>query len=71
MSNGFKDFRDENNSNKKTEVTINVDEVNNLIKKYKKIKKYMKSSLFCVKTLDGTETFVSDLIKEAKENPID
>ena len=46
-------------------------EVKNLLKKYKKIKKYMKSPLFVVKTMDGTEELVSSLIKEAEENPID
>jgi len=68
MSTGFKDSQEED---KKANITINVDEVNNLIRKYKKIKKYMKSNLFCVKTLDGTENFVSELIKEGEENPID
>jgi hypothetical protein len=46
-------------------------EVEKLLKKYKKIKKYMKSPLFVVKTMDGTEELVSSLIKEAEENPID
>jgi len=52
-------------------VIINDREVNKLLKKYKKIKKYMKSSLYIVKTIDGTEEIVSSLIKEAEENPID
>jgi len=52
-------------------VIINDREVNKLLKKYKKIKKYMKSSLYTVKTIDGTEEIVSSLIKEAEENPID
>ena len=38
-----------------------------LIKKYKKTKKYMKSNLFAIKTMDGTEKFVSQLLKEADE----
>jgi hypothetical protein len=52
-------------------VIINDDEVSKLLKKYKKIKKYMKSSLYTVKTIDGTEELVSSLLREAEENPID
>jgi hypothetical protein len=62
MNNGFE--------NKDAKVTIYKDEVNDLLKKYKKIKKYMKSSLYEVKTMDGTETLVSDLLKEYKEDPM-
>jgi hypothetical protein len=61
MSNGFD----------KPNVVIYKDEVQNLIKKYKKIKKYMKSSLFQIKTMDGNETLVSNLIKEHEEDPVD
>jgi len=53
----------------KAKVTLYTDEVNNLIKKYKKIKKYMKSPLYQVKTMDGTEEVVSELLKEYDENP--
>lgn len=52
-------------------VIINDDEVQQLLKKYKKVKKYMKSPLFAVKTMDGTENYVSSLIKEATEDPVD
>ena len=55
-------------SREKIDVTINKDEVKNLLKKYKKIKKYQRSPLFEVKTMDGTETYVSKLIQEAQEN---
>jgi len=58
-------------NNNKANVIIYKDEVQKLIKKYKKIKKYMKSPLFQVKTMDGTEQTVSDLLKEYEENPID
>jgi|DEB19_MinimDraft_3_1074340.scaffolds.fasta_scaffold59094_3 hypothetical protein len=51
-------------------VVINDDEVSKLLKKYKKTKKYMKSGLFAVKTMDGTENYVSKLIEEAEENPL-
>jgi len=56
MSEGF--------SEEKIEVAINKDEVNKLLKKYKKIKKYMKSPLYQVMVMDGTEKIVSDLLNE-------
>ena len=43
------------------------DEISILMKKYKKIKKYQKSNLFAIKTINGTENYVSKLIEEAKE----
>ena len=48
-------------------VEMNADEYAKLIKKYKKTKKYMKSNLFAIKTMDGTEKYVSHLLKEADE----
>ena len=62
MSSGF--------NNEESKVIVYKDEVDVLLKKYKKIKKYMKSSLYQVKTMDGTETLVSDLIKEYEEDPM-
>ena len=60
MSEGF--------SKENIEVLINKNEINKILKKYKKIKKYQRSPLFEVKTMDGTETYVSKLIQEAQEN---
>ena len=60
MSEGF--------SEENIEVAIDKNEVKKLLKKYKKVKKYMRSPLFTVKTMDGTETYVSELLKEAEEN---
>lgn len=60
MSEGF--------SEENIEVAINKNEVKKLLKKYKKVKKYMRSPLFTVKTMDGTETYVSELLKETGEN---
>ena len=62
MSEGFQDNK------LKVGVEISTDEVGKLLKQYKKIKKYMKSPLFAVKTMDGTENYVSELLKEAEEN---
>ena len=61
MSKGFDDKL-------KVNMTIYRDEIDSLIQKYKKTKKYMKSPLFAVKTMDGTESYVSKLIEEAEEN---
>jgi hypothetical protein len=56
MSEGF--------SEESIEVSINKNEVNKILKKYKKIKKYMKSPLYTIKEMDGTENIVSNLLKE-------
>ncbi|QBP05934.1 hypothetical protein [Synechococcus phage S-B43] len=64
MSNGF-DIKFEG-------LDMNQDQVQALVKKYKKIKKYQKSTIFEVKTMDGTENYVSQLIKEGEEyGPLD
>ncbi len=43
---------------------INDDEVKKLLKRYKKIKKYMKSPIYEVKVMDGNEDVVSKLVDE-------
>jgi hypothetical protein len=57
--------------NKDFKFLVNKEELNSLLKKYKNVKKYMRSSLYQVKTLDGTEEYVKGLIDESKEDPID
>jgi len=54
----------------KANVIINDNELDKLMKKYKNIKKYMKSSLYQVKKIDGTETLVTNLLKENEQDPI-
>lgn len=56
--------------NKKGKATVIVDddEVKKLIKEYKKIKKYMKSSLYKIMTIDGTEKKVSGLLEDYNED---
>jgi hypothetical protein len=54
----------------KPKVTVNSDELNKIIRKYKKVKKYMRSPIYNIKNMDGTESLVSDLIKEAEEDPV-
>ena len=64
MSNGF-DIKVEG-------LDMDSDQVQALLKQYKKIKKYQKSNLFAVKSIDGTEDYVSELIKEGEEyGPLD
>ena len=46
------------------------EEIDKLLKKYKKLKKYQKSSLFAIKEMDGTETIISEMIQELKDNPL-
>ena len=69
MSEGFKGFA-KSADDKEFRLYIKNKEVNKLIKEYKKLKKYQKSSLFAVKTMDGTEEIVSKLLEEAEKNPL-
>lgn len=70
MSAGFGGQGKENRVGKDAKITIDLDNIDDVIKQYKKIKKYQKSSLFAIKTMDGTEDIISTLIKEAEENPM-
>ena len=55
MKNGF---------DNKVKVSIDKDELENVLKVYKRVKKYMKSSLYEIKKIDGTETTVKNLLEE-------
>jgi hypothetical protein len=70
MSAGFGGVPNENRVGKDAKITIDLDNIDVVLKQYKKIKKYQKSSLFAIKTIDGTEDIISSLIKEAEENPL-
>ncbi len=52
------------------EIEMPKSDIDRLLKQYKKVKKYQKSSLFAIKSMDGTEEIVSSLIKEAEDNPL-
>tara|TARA_B100000927_G_scaffold139430_1_gene112521 strand:- start:945 stop:1181 length:237 start_codon:yes stop_codon:yes gene_type:complete len=52
---------------KQGKVELNKEEFNKVLKKYKKIKKYMKSNLFQIKMMDGTEKLVTELTKDVNE----
>jgi len=48
-------------------VNIDPDEMKKVIKKYKKLKKYMKSSIFEIKKMDDNEEVISKLLKGVEE----
>jgi len=48
-------------------INIDPDEVKKVMKKYKKLKKYMKSSLFEIKKLDGNEEVISKLLEDVND----
>ena len=52
---------------KQGKVELNKQEFDKVMKKYKKIKKYMKSTLFQIKMMDGTEKLVTELTKGMDE----
>jgi len=49
-------------------VNVNQEELNKLVKVYKKLNKYRKSSLFAVQNMDNTEKIVSEMIAELKKD---
>ena len=51
-------------------IEIKQDELDKLIKKYKKNKKYMKTPIYNIRVLDGNENYVSKLIEEGREESI-
>ena len=59
MSNGFD-----------VEFNLPQEDMDKLLKKYKKLKKYQKASLFAIKTMDGTEEVISKMVKEVEDNPL-
>jgi len=52
--------------NNNIQVDLNIDEIRDLKKQYKKIKKYMRSGLYHVKVMDGTEKIVSSLLNDSE-----
>jgi hypothetical protein len=63
-------FGAEKMKNGKASVIIDDKELDKLLKKYKKIKKYMKSSLYQVKVIEGSESIVSDLMKYSSDEDL-
>jgi hypothetical protein len=70
MSAGFGGDPNQGRLGKDLNINVNLDNIDIVLKQYKKIKKYQKSNLYAIKSMDGTEEIVSSLIKEAEENPL-
>ena len=49
--------------------TVDMKEMKKVMKKYKKMKRYMKSSLYEIAKLSGKKTFIDKLVDEYGENP--
>ena len=48
-------------------IDMDPDQVQAILKKYKKVKKYQRSTIFELKTKNGTDDYVSEMIKEGEE----
>ena len=46
---------------------METEQIDKLLKKYKRLNKYRKSSLFAVKSMDGTEDIIAPMIEETKD----
>jgi hypothetical protein len=46
------------------------EDIDKLLKKYKHLKKYQKSNIFAVKTMNGTEDLISKMVREVEDDPI-
>ena len=49
--------------------TIDMREMKKVVKKYKKMKKYMKSAMYEINKLSGKKTFIDKLVDKYGENP--
>ena len=50
-------------------IEMNLDALKEVKKQYKKIKRYMRSSIYTVAMMDGREEIVSRLLKDQEDNP--
>jgi len=50
-------------------IQMNLDALKDVKKQYKKIKRYMRSSIYTIAMMDGTEKRVSDLVRDSEDNP--
>ncbi len=62
MSEGFKGFTEK--EDRELKLNIRSSEINKIIKQYKKLKKYKKSSMHEITKLSGEETKIDKLINE-------
>lgn len=49
--------------------SVDMKEMKKVMKKYKKMKRYMKSSMYEITKLSGKKTFIDKLVDEYGENP--
>ena len=56
---------------KELKVNVSQAEIDKIIKKYKKIQKYRKSSLFAVQSMDETEDMISKMVDELTNDKSD
>ncbi len=68
MSDGFKGFS-KPAEDKKFRLYVKNSEVKKLIKEYKKLKKYQKSSIFEIEKLSGQETKIDRLLNQYGIDP--
>lgn len=50
-------------------VEMNLDAIREVRKQYKKVKRYMRSSIYTIAMMDGREQIVSRLLKDQEDNP--
>ena len=53
-----------NNEGSQLNVKVSNAEIDKIVKKYKKIQKYRKSSLFAVQSMDETEDMINKMVDE-------
>lgn len=49
-------------------ITVDFDKVVDITKKYKKLKKYMKSNYYDLLVMNGTENIITDLVNKYSED---
>lgn len=69
MKAGFKGFVDDQNKDGNIRFNINSEEINKIIKKYKGLKKYQKSSIYEIEKLSGNDTIIDKLVDEYGIDP--
>ena len=52
---------------KELQVNLDPETIRKVMKDYKKIKKYMRSSIFAVKKMDGNEKVITKLMKNLED----
>ena len=56
-----------NTDPKNLKVELNTDNIRKMMKDYKKLRKYMKSSIFEIKKMDGDEKVITKLMERLED----